>query len=618
MSGMSINLKVILFHTSEVQLLKKLVLLAAWTLTLSLFSVVLAQVRVEFDLTAEGFAEPTFITHAGDGTSRLFVVEKAGRVRIVEEGRVVPAPFLDISDRVESGEGLTEIGLFSMVMHPQFSQNRRFFVCYTRSEQQELRVRIAEYSASEDDPNTALTAEKVVLETDLQHPTHAGGQLAFASDGYLYFSIGDGGVKQNSQDLAILHGKVMRIDVDRGDPYSIPANNPFVGVSGIREEIWAYGFREPYRFSFDRHTTRLLLADVGAADREEVDWVLPGANYGWPTTEGIACFPPLVEACDRDGLTPPLADYGHNGLPAFIVGGYTYRGPEDTPLRGLYIFGDGGTRRIWALKENSNGDWTLDELGSADFNFTSFGEDEEGHLYVADFFGGKVFRLVFSRLSLFAHFGDGGSPSTTLSTSVFLVNASKNPVSGELLWHGTDGSAASVTIGGVTDSVFPFELGPEMSRTLETSGTSDPLLSGWVEIVSNGPLSASLVLTIKSASGAPITEAGVSSSARARRFQAPIVYSALRGLSGGFAIANPSISETAEVVVTLKNSDDEELGRTQITLGPLQHRAILVQELADLPAECQANLIVSSSHEIVATVVRTIHGLVSASLPLAR
>ncbi len=342
---------------------------------------------------AGGFRQPTYVTHAGDGSGRLFVVEKAGTVRVLKEGGVLPQPFLDIRDRVRSRE--SERGLLSIAFHPRYVQNGRFFVDYT---DQEGATIIAEYRVS-DDPNVAdANSERVLLRIPQPAANHNGGQLQFGPDGYLYIGMGDGGSAGdpwgNAQNKGVLLGKLLRIDVDSGDPYGIPADNPFVGEQGVRPEIWAYGLRNPWRFSFDRKTGDLYIADVGQNKWEEVD-VQPasskgGENYGWDIMEGFHCFEP-PSGCNPTGLTMPVLEYGHD-QGCSITGGYVYRGGRYPALEGTYFFSDFCTGHLWGLKRTDTG-WVWAKFTSLGINVSTFGEDEAGEIYVLDYGSGTLYHL---------------------------------------------------------------------------------------------------------------------------------------------------------------------------------------------------------------------------------
>src|SRR3990170_4952287 len=250
---------------------------------------------------ADGLTNPVHLTHAGDRSGRLFIVEQAGRIRILKDGRLLPRPFLDIREKVTSGG---ELGLLSVAFHPRYAENGRFYVNYTAGEGERLRSVIAEYRVSSD-ADVAATTERRLLEVAQPFRNHNGGLNLFGPDGMLYIGLGDGGSARdplnNGQRLDTLLGKILRIDVDGGTPYRVPSDNPFVTRAGARAEIWASGLRNPWRFSFDRGTARLFVADVGQNQLEEVNIVERGKNYGWRIMEGTSCHIPTTGG-NRQGL----------------------------------------------------------------------------------------------------------------------------------------------------------------------------------------------------------------------------------------------------------------------------------------------------------------------------
>lgn len=340
----------------------------------------------------EGLDRPVHVTHAGDGSGRLFVVEKAGRIRIVRDGAIQSEPFLDIADRV--GSSGSEQGLLSVAFHPRYADNGFFYVDYTDLAGNTVIARFnAASGAQRADPATATT----LLTIEQPAPNHNGGQIAFGPDGFLYIGMGDGGGAGdrwgNAQNREVLLGKMLRIDVDNGDPYGIPADNPFTATEGARPEIWATGLRNPWRFSFDRATGDMFIADVGQNQLEEVNFEPAGqggVNYGWNTMEASDCFLPS-EGCQREGLVEPIADYEH-ALGCSVTGGMRYRGQATPAFGDAYLFGDYCSGRIWTLG-NDGGQWTMTELLDTDMSLSSFGEDEQGELYVVDMSDGGLFRL---------------------------------------------------------------------------------------------------------------------------------------------------------------------------------------------------------------------------------
>lgn len=345
---------------------------------------------------AEGLAAPVFLTHAADGSGRLFVVEQGGRVLVFGEKGEGPETFMDISDRVESGG---EKGLLSIAFHPSFRENRRFFLNYTAREEGGLFTRVSEFQANEDLDEGLPDSERLVLAAWQPFSNHNGGLLLFGPDGYLYVGMGDGGSANDphnfGQRLDVLLGKMLRLDVDRQEPgrtYAIPPDNPFVAAGDARQEIYAYGLRNPWRFSFDRVTKRLFVADVGQNDREEIDVVEAGKNYGWRIMEGSICTPGVHPDCDPEGLERPIAEYGRDeGIT--VIGGHVYRGTEIPDLCGVYLYGDFGSGKIWGLRYDGRQVSAQKEVMDTDLLISSFGEDEEGNLYVLDL-RGVVYRLA--------------------------------------------------------------------------------------------------------------------------------------------------------------------------------------------------------------------------------
>jgi glucose/arabinose dehydrogenase len=353
-------------------------------------------VEVTLQPVAGGLDTPVGIANAGDGSGRLFVLEKIGRIRVVQNGALAAAPFLDITDRV--GAGSSEQGLLGLAFHPRYAQNGFLFVNYTDRQGNTV---VSRFSAQVD-PGRADPASEVVLLT-LEQPAsnHNGGHLAFGPDGYLYIGTGDGGGAgdryDNGQNGQTLLGAMLRLDVDSQQPYALPGSNPFIGVPGVRDEIWALGLRNPWRYSFDRITGDLYIADVGQNMYEEVNFQPAsdpgGQNYGWPIMEGLHCFP-ADRPCDRTGLTLPVREYDHT-QGCSVTGGYVYRGQEFPLLTGIYLFGDYCSGRIWGLAQSGDdGDWRVARLAQADVRLSAFGEDEQGELYLVDMDRGELFKIV--------------------------------------------------------------------------------------------------------------------------------------------------------------------------------------------------------------------------------
>lgn len=332
---------------------------------------------------------------AGDGTRRLFVVEQDGFIRIVRKGKLKQRPFLDISDLTE-GEG--EQGLLGLAFHPLYEKNRRFFVHYTAADGDTV---IAEFKRSRSHKGRAKKrSQRVVLQVADPFPNHNGGDLHFGSDGYLYIALGDGGgggdPKENAQDIGALLGKILRIDVDGregGLEYALPDDNPFVGREGARGEIWSYGWRNPWRFSFDSATGDMWIADVGQNNFEEINvervGSAGGANYGWDIMEADRCFEP-PEGCDPTGLTLPVELYSHEEG-CSVSGGYVYRGDRWPGLAGFYFYGDYCSGSIWALSA-ANPETRATNVLSTDHRISSFGLTRSGEILVVDH-GGRLLKM---------------------------------------------------------------------------------------------------------------------------------------------------------------------------------------------------------------------------------
>jgi glucose/arabinose dehydrogenase len=322
-------------------------------------------------------------------------VEKVGRIRVVRNGVLAESAFLDITDRV--GASASEQGLLGLAFHPDYATNGSLFVNYTNRAGDTV---ISRFSVSSDAGGANPSSEVILLTIEQPAGNHNGGHLAFGADGYLYAGLGDGGGAAdqfgNGQNGSTFLGAMLRLDVDSEQPYAVPAANPFVGIASVRDEIWAIGLRNPWRFSFDRLTGDLYIADVGQNRYEEVS-VQPadsvgGQNYGWPVMEGLHCFPE-DRACDQAGLTLPVVEYDH-AQGCSVTGGYVYRGPEFPLLEGIYVYGDYCSGRIWGLALSSEGSWGSAQLARVGINLSSFGEDEAGELYVVDMGQGELYKLA--------------------------------------------------------------------------------------------------------------------------------------------------------------------------------------------------------------------------------
>jgi glucose/arabinose dehydrogenase len=335
---------------------------------------------------------PVGVTNAGDGSGRLFTLEQSGVIRIFQNGNLLETPFLDIRDEVLEGG---ERGLLGLAFHPQYPQNGYFYVNYTNLQGNTV---IARFQVSANDPNRADPAsEKRLIFVQQPFPNHNGGEVTFGPDGYLYLGLGDGGSQgdpeNHGQSLNTLLGKILRIDVNHGDPYAIPPDNPFQGKG--KAEIWAYGLRNPWRFSFDRLTRDLYIGDVGQDAWEEIDFLPAGSpggvNFGWNYMEGFHSY---SNGTPPQGLqlTAPVAEYSH-AFGCAVTGGYVYRGKQLPEWQGVYLFGDYCSGSIWGLLRSPDGTWQQKQLYQNVGRISSFGEDEAGEIYLTDL-NGNLFQLV--------------------------------------------------------------------------------------------------------------------------------------------------------------------------------------------------------------------------------
>jgi glucose/arabinose dehydrogenase len=352
-----------------------------------------AQPQLKLQTVASGLDMPLGIVHAGD--SRLFFVLQRGLIVIYDGTRVLATPFLDVRLLVSC---CGERGLLGLAFHPHYRENGFFFNYYTNSSGN---ITVSRYAVSTSNPDQADASSGTILLT-IAHPTnnnHNGGQLQFGPDGYLYLGTGDGGgggdVPNNAQNLSLLLGKILRLDVD-ALPYRIPPSNPFVNRSGARGEIWAYGLRNPWRFTFDRITRDLWIADVGQDKYEEVDLQpatsIGGENYGWRRMEGFHCFNPATN-CQDPTFTMPILEYSHDNDNCSITGGYRYRGAKFPNMVGMYFYGDYCTGTIWGAAQQTNGSWSATTLLSTTLKISTFGEDANGELYIANL-NGVVYQIT--------------------------------------------------------------------------------------------------------------------------------------------------------------------------------------------------------------------------------
>lgn len=365
---------------------------------------------------ASGFTSPVGMASPQDGTNRLFIIEQGGKIKIIKRGKVLPDPFLNISPKLDGlNIAYSEKGLLGLAFHPQYKTNGRFFIYYSapvKTSGYDHKSVVAEYKVSHNPDIADASSESIIMEIAQPESNHNGGCMAFGKDGYLYIGLGDGGgagdkhgTIGHGQDLNTLLGSIIRIDVDGRKPYAIPPDNPFVNQPNVRPEMYAYGLRNPWRFSFDRATGRLFCSDVGQNKYEETNLIEKGKNYGWRIMEGNHCFDP-PQGCNTSGLAMPIDEYDHStGIS--VCGGYVYRGLMFPSLQGYYLFGD-WSGKLFYLKEENN-QWIRGEIlvngntkNDIDAKLNSFGEDEKGEVYAITqkLFGpksptGAVYRLGF-------------------------------------------------------------------------------------------------------------------------------------------------------------------------------------------------------------------------------
>ena len=353
-------------------------------------------VTIKLETIAENLVSPIGMACPQDGSGRMFIIEQRGLIYIIGKDKKLNAtPFLDISKQViKLTPKYDERGLLGIAFHPKYKENGRFFIYYSSSKKPDNNndhiAILSEYKVDPSNPSKALPTEKIIFEIQQPEWNHNGGQLLFGSDGFLYIGLGDGGAGGdphgtlgNGQNKSTLLGKILRLDVDSKSPYAIPTDNPFVGKAG-RGEIWAYGLRNPWRFSIDKTTNRLFCGDVGQNKYEEINIIERGKNYGWRIMEGLHCFNP-EQNCDKTELVMPITEYDRSEGSS-VTGGFIYRGKLLKELYGKYIFGD-WRGVLFALTEQPDKSWKREQvkIDFPDFknlNISSFGEDQDGELYI--------------------------------------------------------------------------------------------------------------------------------------------------------------------------------------------------------------------------------------------
>lgn len=352
---------------------------------------------VQLTPVVDGFTRLLFVTHAGDASERLFAVEQGGKIWVIADGAKLEQPFLDVSALISQSAlsaNYTEQGLLGLAFHPDYENNGLFFINYTDTGGGTV---VARYNVSLSNPNIAdASSGQVLFQIAQPFTNHNGGHMAFGPNGYLYISLGDGGSANDplgsGQNKSTLLGSILRIDVNGDLPYAIPEDNPFVGEDNSADEIWAYGLRNVWRFSFDRATGDMYIADVGQNEYEEVNFQpadsIGGENYGWNIWEATH---PFARGTVENHILP-FAEYNH-ALGCSVTGGYVYRGEAIPDLDAVYLFGDYCSGRVWASYRDSNMQWNTAEFLQTGFQISSFGEDEAGELYIVNYGGGILYRI---------------------------------------------------------------------------------------------------------------------------------------------------------------------------------------------------------------------------------
>lgn len=358
-------------------------------------------VRIQQVLPQISLSFPVGLSQAPNDNTRWFALERTGRVRVFDNNvNGMLLTFLDIRARVDASAN--EAGLLGIAFHPDFANNGEVFLSYTRTAAPFESV-ISRFRSLDNNQTLDPNSEEIIITVLQDFQNHNGGNIVFGPDGYLYAGFGDGGSGGDplgrAQDTTNLLGSIIRIDVEGGTPYAIPADNPFAqnpacvqGFGGPCPEIFAWGLRNPWRFSFDRRAGTLWAGDVGQADWEEVDVIEVGNNYGWNSREGAHCYPPSSSNCPMS-FVDPITEYDHS-VGISITGGFVYRGSAIPPLQGFYVFGDFGSGRIWAVAADSPIGTAAVEIGDTNLAISSFGEGSDGELYVLDFSSGAIYQIT--------------------------------------------------------------------------------------------------------------------------------------------------------------------------------------------------------------------------------
>ncbi len=460
-----------------------------------------AQTTIQLQPIVSGLAFPVFVANARDDSNRIFIVERAGKILILPPGATSPlsTPFIDLTAKVLTGTSIgDERGLLGLAFHPQFKTNRRFYVNYTR--RPDGATVISEFRVSIGDANRADVDEKIILTITQPFSNHNGGMMDFGKDNFLYIGMGDGGSANDpgnrAQTIEDLLGKFLRIDVDTPNgnvPYSSPSSNPFFGATPGRDEIYAVGLRNPWRWSFDRTTGELYAGDVGQNAIEEISLIQLGKNYGWRVLEGTLCTNLGPASCTAPGFTPPIHEYQQSGGRCSVTGGYVYRGKRQTLPDGSYLFGDYCTGELFLFQNGS-----VTTLLDSPYRISSFGEDQAGELYVVHLgsgANGAIYRVV-----------NPNAPAANLANVSAASYLNGNPLSSESIVAAFGPSLADVTQVSTT-TPLPTNLGGTQASVKDSAGNERLAPLFFVSpnqvnyLIPQGTVSGNATVTITSWSG---------------------------------------------------------------------------------------------------------------------
>jgi uncharacterized protein (TIGR03437 family) len=413
-----------------------------------------AQTAIQLISVLSGLSNPVFVTNARDGSNRLFIVERSGKIKILPPGATATTEFIDLSAKIATGSGNDERGLLGLAFHPQYAANRRFFVNYTR--RGDGATVVSEFKASASNPNVAETDEQVIITIAQPFSNHNGGWIDFGPDGYFYIGMGDGGSANDpgnrAQNVEELLGKLLRIDVNTtdGSPYTSPSTNPFFGPTAGRDEIYATGLRNPWRCAFDRATGQLWAGDVGQGQIEEISIIENGRNYGWRVFEGTRCTNLGPAPCTAGNYVMPVVEYNHSSGRCSVTGGYVYRGTRGSLPVGSYVFADFCTGEIYLWHNNA-----MSVLLDTTIAISSFGEDEAGEIYVVGL-GGTIHRIA--------------APGA--ATTVSAANYRGSPLAPESIVAAFGQDFATTTQAAPANQTLPTALAGASIRLTDAAGTS--------------------------------------------------------------------------------------------------------------------------------------------------